>query len=225
MREAVVLRRLKQLAHWAVLSNDGQDLGSVQDFYFDDERWAVRYVVVATGKWFTERVVLLLPMTIDRVRWDQRSLVFALARRHIESAPDADLAAPMSRRWEAAYANHYAVPFYWAGTGLWGDWPTPSEARLAVHEPAPARAGVDDEHLRSTGKVAGYHLQATAERIGHVDDYLFDNLTWTIRYLSSTRATGSAAVPCSCQPSRVFRVDWVKQLILAAAASDSIHHR
>jgi uncharacterized protein YrrD len=208
-----MLRRLKDLEHWAVLSSDGQDLGAIQDFYFDDERWTVRYVVVTTGKWFAGRVVLLSPMTIDHVRWEQATVVFTLTRGQIEAAPDADLATPMSRRWEAAYANHYAIPYYWAGTGIWGDWPSPSEARLAVHEPIPAEPGVDDEHLRSTQTVAGYHLQASDGEIGHIDDYLVDDQTWTIRYLlvDTSNWIGGRAVLVPLE--RVSRVDWRKQLV------------
>jgi sporulation protein YlmC with PRC-barrel domain len=54
-----MLRRLRDLEHWTVLSSDGHDLGTIQDFYFDDERWTIRYVVVKTGRWLTGRTVLL----------------------------------------------------------------------------------------------------------------------------------------------------------------------
>ena len=154
-----MLRRLKELEHWAVLSREGDDLGAVQDFYFDDERWTVRYVVVKAARWFTGRLVLLSPMSLDQVQWDQAVVVSGLTRKQIESAPDADLAMPVSRRWEAAYAGYYAIPYYWSGTGVWGDWPTPSEARLALREPV-AAPSADGEHLRSTRAVTGYHLQA-----------------------------------------------------------------
>ena len=124
-----MLRRLRDLEHWAVLSREGDDLGTIQDFYFDEERWTVRYVVVKTGRWLTGRVVLLSPMSLDHVQWDQSLVVFALTREQIQSAPDADLAMPVSRRWEAAYAGHYALPYYWTGAGVWENWATPSEAR------------------------------------------------------------------------------------------------
>ena len=37
--------------------------------------------------------------------------------------------------------------------------------------------------LHKIGKIRGYHIQATDGEIGHVDDFLVDDLTWTTRYL------------------------------------------
>lgn len=33
-----------------IVARDG-NIGSVKDVYFDDERWAVRYLVVDSGNW------------------------------------------------------------------------------------------------------------------------------------------------------------------------------
>jgi sporulation protein YlmC with PRC-barrel domain len=208
-----MLRRLRDLEHWAVLSSNGEDLGTIQDFYFDDERWTVRYVVVKTGRWFTGRAVLLSPMMLDHMQWDQATALFALTREQIESAPDADLAMPVSRRWEAAYAGHYAIPFYWSGTGIWGDWPTPSEARLAVREPVPRPPGIDAEHLRSTRAVCGYHLQAIDGEIGHIDDFLVDDRTWTIRYLLIDTSNWIGGRAVLMPPERTSQIEWLRQLV------------
>jgi hypothetical protein len=35
------------------LSRHGSELGTIQDFYFDDEHWTVRYIVVKTGSGFS----------------------------------------------------------------------------------------------------------------------------------------------------------------------------
>ena len=32
-----------------------------------------------------------------------------------------------------------------------------------------------DSHLRSTHKVAGYHIQATDGEIGHIEDFIIDD--------------------------------------------------
>ena len=208
-----MLRRLNDLEHWAVLSSDGDDLGTIQDFYFDDERWTVRYVVVKTGRWLTGRTVLLSPLSLDRVHWEQAVVRFALTREHIESAPDADVAMPLSRRWEAAYAGHYAIPYYWSGTGIWGDWPTPVEARLAVREPAPAPSGTDAEHLRSARVVTGFHLLAIDGEIGHVDDFLVDDGTWTIRYLLIDTSNWIGGRAVLMPPERVPQIEWPTRLL------------
>jgi len=37
--------------------------------------------------------------------------------------------------------------------------------------------------VHRSGKVRGFHIHATDGVIGHVDEFLFDEETWTIRYL------------------------------------------
>jgi hypothetical protein len=43
-----MLRSLKDLRGVALRAIDG-DIGKVDDFYFDDEGWGIRYLVVDTG--------------------------------------------------------------------------------------------------------------------------------------------------------------------------------
>jgi len=38
-------------------------------------------------------------------------------------------------------------------------------------------------HLRSTNDVRGHDIQAVDGEIGHVEDFIIDDETWTIRYL------------------------------------------
>ena len=45
----------------------------------------------------------------------------------------------------------------------------------------PERDG--DPHLRSCGEVTGYYVAATDGDVCHVEDFLFDDETWAIRYL------------------------------------------
>ena len=43
------------------------DIGSVQDLYFDDRTWTVRYLVVDTGTWLPGRQVLISPFAFQPV--------------------------------------------------------------------------------------------------------------------------------------------------------------
>ena len=44
-----MLRNVKDLRGYAIRATDGV-IGRVDDFYFDDEDWGVRYLVVDTGR-------------------------------------------------------------------------------------------------------------------------------------------------------------------------------
>ena len=45
-----MLRNIKNLQRYDVIATDG-GIGHVEDFYVDDERWVVRYLVIDIGKW------------------------------------------------------------------------------------------------------------------------------------------------------------------------------
>ena len=44
--------------------------------------------------------------------------------------------------------------------------------------------GEGDPNLRSIGSVTGYHIQATDGPLGHLENFLVDEQTWTIAYLA-----------------------------------------
>ena len=65
-----MLKNLKDLQGYSLRATDG-DIGTVKDFYFDDERWVVRYLVVETGNWLASRKVLVSPISIGAPLHDE----------------------------------------------------------------------------------------------------------------------------------------------------------
>lgn len=63
-----MLRSIEELRGYTIGAIDG-DIGSVDDFYFDDERWAVRYLVADTGGWLGGRKVLITPPALREPDW------------------------------------------------------------------------------------------------------------------------------------------------------------
>lgn len=55
-----MLRSMNDLENYTIRATDGT-IGHVTDFYFDDERWVIRYLVVDTGSWLASRKVLISP--------------------------------------------------------------------------------------------------------------------------------------------------------------------
>ena len=52
-----MLRDASELQGLVIRATDGE-LGTAQQFYFDDQSWAIRYFVVETGGWFDARKCL-----------------------------------------------------------------------------------------------------------------------------------------------------------------------
>jgi hypothetical protein len=64
-----MLRSLKDLEHYTVMASDGE-LGTAANFLFDDERWAIRYLVVEPGLFHEGRQVLVSPIFIGKAEWE-----------------------------------------------------------------------------------------------------------------------------------------------------------
>ena len=70
-----MLRGMGQLEGAVVRATD-DDVGHVRDFYFNDEAWSIRYLVVETGNWRSSRQKLIAPVSIGTgVFWKDHVLL------------------------------------------------------------------------------------------------------------------------------------------------------
>jgi uncharacterized protein YrrD len=188
----MVLHRTATVEGCGIRAVDGE-IGTVEDLYFDDERWVMRYLVVATGGWLSGREVLISPHAVLSVEPEARIIDVDLTREKVRGSPDIDTDRPVSRQQERRYHDYYGYPAYWPYTTYWawGAMPVivPPEPRgpeaMADHELDVER---DHEsgahtHLRSCREVRGYRIRATDDNVGHVEDFVFDDETWAIRLL------------------------------------------
>lgn len=182
-----MLQSVKHLHGYAVVATDG-DIGRADEFYFDDTHWAVRYLVVDTGGWLDGRKVLISPYSVIGTDAHDRTVQLSLTREQVEKSPDIDAHKPVSRQHEADYLQYYGYPTYWGGADMWGlggyplVMPVAPPAAEAKAETAATQEN-EDSHLRSTREVTGYHIQASDDEFGHVEDFLLDLQSWAIRYL------------------------------------------
>ena len=115
-----MLRNVKDLRGYAIRATDGV-IGKVDDFYFDDENWAIRYLVVDTGSWLSGRKVLISPIALGHAGWMGRQLPVALTRAQVERSPDIDTRqAGLTAARSSVPSDTTGIRYYWGGAGLWG---------------------------------------------------------------------------------------------------------
>lgn len=196
-----MLRSLDDLKRYGIHATDG-DIGQVKDFYFDDERWAVRYLIVQTGNWLMGRKVLISPISIGKPDWETKKLPVRISVAQVKNSPNINTDRPVSRQHEGEFVSYYGYPNYWDGDSLWGTGMYPG-VMMSTHRNdhlPPDRAAVDvsghdrplsepfshahdNVHLRSCQEVIDYHIHASDGQIGQVSGMLVDEKTWAIRYL------------------------------------------
>ncbi len=169
-----MLTNNKNLKGLVLRATDGE-IGTLDQLYFDDQIWAIRYLTVDTGSWLNGRHVLISPHSILQTDWKAGRIDVSLTRKQVENAPDIDTHRPVSRQHEAQYYGYYGYPYYWEGPYMWGPSYSPigmlpmtaSESTIAER----IRKESSDSHLRTTQAVAGYYIDAKDGEIGHVERY------------------------------------------------------
>jgi uncharacterized protein YrrD len=227
-----MLHAARDMKGFALLSSDG-DAGTVKDFYFDDDKWTIRYLVVNTGGWLSGRLVLISPMSIIGADWTDETIKVDLTRQQIENSPDLDADKPVSRQHETEFFDYYGYPYYWAGPYLWGTSALPATAGGAMMTPAtPAMAGAPraeaareeqtDEHLRSYAEVVGYDIQASNDSVGHVDDFLIDDRDWSIQMMVVDTRNWLPGKDVLISPRRIAKVDWLAKAVVVNATREEV---
>lgn len=198
-----MLRSLQDLKQYKVGAIDG-DIGSVSDFFFDEEHWTVRYLVVDTGGfWGGPNRVLVSPISIREADWATRKLHLALTQDKVKNSPVLPIDAPLSTQYEQNYYQYYDWPYYWGYTGIWGDWATPQPLSEKKWQDSSGKDILDVPHLRNIDSLSKFVIRGTDDEIGHFQDFIVDDSTWSIRYIViNTRSWWSGN-------SVILLTDWI----------------
>ena len=190
-----MLNKAKTLKSYKLHSLDGE-IGKVNEFYFDDHHWTIRYLIADTGNWLTGRQVFISPHALIAVNKEEQYITINLTKKQIEDSPSLDNDKPVSREFEEAYYGYYEWPMYW-------------DSQF-------------DPHLRSTYDVSSYDIQATDGEIGHVEDFIIDDETWTIRYLIIDTRNWWPGKKVLVSPRWIERVSWDEKTVFVNLLRETI---
>ncbi len=215
-----MLYRAKILTGYNLDSVEGE-MGRVEEFYFDDKYWVVRYLVADAGRWLTGRHVLLSPYALGAVSSEKQRVAVDLTKKQIQDSPALDRDRPVSRQFEESYYGYYGWPMYWGGPYMWGSYPYIARDRKDWKEHA--KAGNNwDPHLRSTADVTGHKIEANDGAIGHVEDFVIDDETWAIRYLVVDTRNWWPGKRVLIAPQWIERVSWMESKVFIHLSREAI---
>lgn len=235
-----MLRNIAEMHRFDVVGIDGE-IGRVRDFCFDDQDWAIRFLVVDTGAWLGNRRVLLSPMAFGELDWRGRSLAVSVTREHVRSSPDVDTRKPVSRPHELKHYSYYGYPHYWGGSGLWGDGMQPAkmlgvyggrdsatqhqkEMAFVVEQAHLHRQRGDDPHLRSCDAIIRYHVRAIDGGIGHVEGLIVDDQTWALRYFVVNTSDWWLGHQVLVAPQWIADISWLEATVSVDLSRQAVKH-
>lgn len=79
----------------------------MSDFIFDDQTWAIAFMVVDAGNWLHKRLVLLKPEWIQSINWSDRHVAIGLNREAIKRSPEFVPVFPISVEYTEQLLRHY----------------------------------------------------------------------------------------------------------------------
>jgi hypothetical protein len=112
------LRSTKEVIGYRINARDGT-FGNILDFIIHDgtvdqvSAWVIRYIVVDMNDHSPDKKVLLSPMWIDKVSWEEETVDIDLLIESIKRSPRYDPAAPINRVYETQLYDYYGRPKYW----------------------------------------------------------------------------------------------------------------
>jgi hypothetical protein len=215
-----MLRRLRKLEGWTIYSRNREDVGTVDDFYFDDERWTVRYLVANIGRWGALQETLVPPTAIQ-MNPDKPRIVLSLTPGQIDHLPSADTRRPIARRYEREYSSQFGYPTFWpSGPPDEAGSPTLAQQAAAIAARV-APADEEEAHLRSVHEVAGYQIHALDGESGYLEDFIADE-TWVIRYFTVHTGHWPGGRTVLVSPDRIRSIEWERQRVHVDLLRDDI---
>lgn len=213
-----MLRNVEKLIGYHIKAMDGR-FGKVDDFLFDDMGWTIRYLVADTGRWLPGRKVLLSPMSIGHLDWDEHEFPVELSKKQIEDSPPIEKDEPVSRRHEERLSAYYNLMPYWVGGIMGGIYVAPTnigdqsgagvgsdDSKPGISEESGETPG--DPHLRSCHEVMSYRIDAEDGSVGHAEDFIIDVESWIIRYLVVDTKNWRQGQRFLIAVSWIKKVDW-----------------
>ena len=222
-----MLQSIKTICGDKIGAADGE-IGQVKDFYFDDKRWVIRYLVADTGTWLPGRLVLISPLACKELYQPGKLLLVNLTKLQIENCPSIDAHKPVSRQYEEEYYRYYDWPIYWQGEGVWGmsGFPILPDPVQPHSHAAATKTNVAtehfDTHLRSAQAVIGYQIQAGEEIIGQVMDFMMDDKSWMIKEVIVNTGNRFAVNKLVLLPSQIERISYDDSKVFVNATKEAL---
>lgn len=224
-------RSIESIIGFDLKETDG-DIGKVVDFYFDDQSWTLRYAIVKTGNWLSEKKVLISPQSFQKPDWEKKEFPVNLTQQQIKNSPDIDTDKPVSRQQEEQLNSYYPWVGYWGephNAGIFGQMP--SDLYYADVTPPPVSTVTDtnsraqennDQHLHSTEAVDGYNIHAIDGEIGKVVDFIVDDSTWKIKYFVVETGSWLNSKKVLLSTKWIKEVNWDNSVVIVNISTEAL---
>jgi len=210
------LQLINHIKGYIIEATDGT-VGKVDEFYFDDRLWKIRYGVISLGY---GRKILLSPVEMSKFDPVNRVITVSVTREQVRNSPDIDSELPVDRQHEMSLHEYYNWPFFFVGDSLM-NVPLPGEGIFTGPDASETASKNFDPHLRSSHNLTNLIVTGRdGDHIGKVHDFALDTETWAIPFLV-IGLQGKKMVLCN--PSSIAGVDDDENKVVTNLTAEKIH--
>jgi len=187
----VCVRSVRELETYKTIVADGSCSGRIKDIYFNDRTWIVTHLLLSLGSSRFARKQVLVPWDeVTRVSSKDGFVHFRLSSAELEELPPPNSVMPVCKQYAALALGS-------PGARLFAD-------KLQASNP----------NTRTAKAVIGYSIQADGESCGRLDDLIFDEESFEIRYLAIGQLLAGKKLQFHIVPKSVERFTWATQRVI-----------
>ncbi|WP_416149261.1 PRC-barrel domain-containing protein [Salipaludibacillus sp. HK11] len=209
------------LTSYTVFGNDGA-FGQVEDVYFDEEMWTVRYIVIKTGATFLSAKLFVSPVSIDKIDHVNETIRLSISKDEAKKAPDFG-EEPVSRKREHDFSLYYRMNPYWIGSGVWGSANTAREMSQQEVQVTEETMEDDNPRVHEARHVTRYELAVNDGTFGKIDDLLVDESSFRINYfIADTKKWLPGGKKVLISPQWIKEIEWAAARIRIDVTRDQL---
>lgn len=217
-----MLSSASELLGYQLIAKDG-DLGVVDDLYFDQSDWVLRYLVVNTENWMPGRKILVSVHLLEKINWAAEKIPLELTQEEVRKSPEIDFSRTLTRQLEKDLFDYYRWPTYWTI-----EPPRPVENTKLSKPLTSSSAENIEPNLLSLRQVMDYQVVARDGKIGHIEDFILqehvEKQAWRINYfILDTGCLLNEGNQVMLAPHWITEVDTDSKTISVDLKKDTIH--
>jgi hypothetical protein len=104
------LHSAREVEGYRVAATDGE-IGHLEDFFIDDQDWAIQLLGIDTRNWLPGRKVVISPSWLHGIDWPGRRIEVDLSRQQIKDSPEYDPTLVPDETYLEQLAAYYGRPW------------------------------------------------------------------------------------------------------------------
>ncbi len=215
-------RSITSLIGYSIKAIDGE-IGKIKEFFFDDETWTVRFLIVKTGNWLTGHRVFISPEALMASDWDNENFKVNLTREQIRNSPLIDTAKPFSRQQEIKIFDYYKLNSYGNRGIIVREMQKTVKNGSAKEELFSATLkSYGNNLLHSTRKMTGYAINAVDGAIGQINDFIFNDRNWKLDFMVVDNVDWNPGEKVIISPKRIKEIKWESSAVTVNTMVDLV---